>query len=198
MYRTGRQPNPNMDGNDKQVMVRLFLMVALPILWVVGIACKPEQEPKFGLEFNATRKQVGLPLINEKWEHTVIAGYASHPTLCKWGDDKLSKDQKNGYVKNVYYFTEPTKILYELDVYLRLDDKWVTPGDIDHTEDMTALYIRYYFRHYTPPDGGKPHAKGWECELKEKKHNFMNGYKSLTLAQADSVLRVWGVNRLDP
>lgn len=204
MYRTGRQPNPNMDmdRNGKQITIATLLLG----LWLGVTACRPEK-PAFGPEFNPTREKIGLPLIeaDAKPEHMFLNERPGEKFFI-WRKPNAGQHQSAGKgaeiargAKHIHYRAEPLEMLYEENVYGKPNDKWIMKNDIDKTEDFTRLKTRYYFTRYYEPNTGIHHPQGWECELNDREHHFTTGGPlKITLAQAGSVLRVWGVNRLNP
>lgn len=158
----------------KQIVVLIYVIVLFS-----GCA---KHGDKYGIEFNETRKQIGLSPLPENWKSREIFG-VPNPTK-EWSNPQ--KDSIPSYSKKV--------ISYNKDTILEEVNNYIGPNNIKTIDGgfKDLLSIRYSF-----VDKKKP----WKFTLLTSDNSLNDlGYESvclieITKQQADSVLISWDLRK---
>jgi len=178
----------DMVGNNYSPIIRktrlkrkLFLFFVFLILQ----GCK-YTPPKYGIEFNKTREEIGLPVLLENWDHkkTIEKGYSTWVNP-NYDREKPYYDRKPYYHEKTVVYNKDT-ILWEANTYIGLQ-KFTT---IDGTF-KEELNIKYYFVK------NEDNKIRWEYNLFTAIKSD-NGYYSMstiniTKEEADAILVSWGL-----
>jgi len=136
--------------------------------------------PRYGLEFNDVREEIGLPILPENWEH--------HKTLRETGSSKWTNpdydNEKPCHFKKTVVFNEDT-IIWESNQYLGQQKFNTIDGTI-----REELLITYHFIE------NEEHNIGWEYVLltgeKADDHLYYFVINNIAKEEADSILVLWG------
>lgn len=164
-----------MDGSSTGIKIVIGLLIFMS-------ACYSKQS-RYGQELNPYRQKIGLPLLPNDW------------TITKRGDD-FNGQQFETYVnpnrierEGALLFSKTVKhkdneLISERNEY-HAGEKYET---IDgHT--YTSLIITYYFKE--DRQGAKTYQPGWHISY----YSAEDQVTSLTIQEADSLLRTWGLSR---
>ncbi|MCU0322416.1 MAG: hypothetical protein MUE72_08365 [Chitinophagaceae bacterium] len=133
---------------------------------------KPNLIKDFGIEYNKTRNEIGLPLLDSLWR----ISYESDEMI-QWMPIK-SKDSLSFLLKRLIF---KNAILCREENIFNGKDTYTTPDG----KFIEKVYITYDFLN------SKPNSQ-WICEYYGLKKEFG---ERISRKQADSILRLWGVNK---
>jgi len=160
------------------------VLVALALLLVAFPGCK-RRVPRYGKEFNEQRAQRGIPVIPDSW-------YISGGVFKDWTGwvnpvfNKGQWDERGGIraSKGVWY--DGKQIVAEHDLYYSgRKYKCFDPDGGDDYEKMTVMYS------YVAEREGKP---AWTVRHDSSEQAAS---KELSVEEAQSMLRQWGVPQED-
>jgi hypothetical protein len=165
-----------MDGSRTGIKIVLSIFILIS-------ACSYNNRSKFGQELNSHRQKIGLPLLPADW------------TITKKGEDfngqqfetylnpnRIERKQPSLFSKTVKY--KGDELISERNEY-HTGQKYET---IDG-HSYISLIITYSFRE--DREGSKLYQPGWHISYYSADDQLMN----LTIQQADSLLRTWGLSR---
>ena len=176
-------------GTGSKFMINKYLQNwCLWILIVLIQSCMYSSDSKYGVDFNIEREKIGLPILNENWEHYKIHGAMAEG----WINTTKTKNIPHHLRKTVTY-NKDSIILREENLYIGHKEFVTIDGIV-----RECLYISYLFIEGEEPD------KCWSCTLWTAKmatdgmiSNFQGSYYPtdihITKTTADSILISWGL-----
>jgi hypothetical protein len=167
-------------NNKIAFIVLLFLLLLLLFRLLLYIF----ETSKYGMAFNEEREKIGLPLVKRNWRYSKINGFE---TLgCCWIIPTKEKDKP-------YYFNK--ELIYNRDSLIREVDRYLGTRKFETLDGsiQEALFITYYFadKQWKYVFRGEDKScqqyssRGYSC-----RHNY-----DLTKAEADSILKLWNIDR---
>jgi hypothetical protein len=171
-------------------MERKYLIIIM-IFGLFFTACFSGNKPHYGIEYNNFRKEMNLPVLEPTWK--VFRVGENFTTYKNPKSDSLSLLKIPHYAEKIieYYDCELTE---EIDGYIG-PRRFQTP-DGEQTEALTIVYV--YKLHPMISEN----RTGWhiyyysEAPIKTDMGTF-SSTDSLTLEQAEAILKLWGLKRLN-
>lgn len=155
----------------------LFIFFFCIVVVLLGCEHTP---PKYGIEFNNIREEIGLPVLLENWEHIKVFG----ETGSSWINPNYDKEKPYYFRKNVAFNKDA--ILWESNCYAGQQKFNTVDGTFEE-----LLYINYYFVK------NEHNNIGWEYLLFTATKSDSGSYHmeniNITKEVADSILVSWGL-----
>lgn len=179
-------------------MNKIYFVIAIGIAMVSCIFKTPKQQEelrifeenkkKFGLQFNEERIKRGVTPIKPDWQADLEPGgsfYWHNPTSPPLG--KAGHSLKLTIVGEEYWG--------EKDRYYGFNKYILNKQDPDSTRRRESITIFYFSKDIK--SGGKLYTKGFNCRLRSSDVTNKKLPDWITIEQADSILNVWGIDRLN-
>jgi hypothetical protein len=157
------------------------------ILFLLFVFSCDLPKPKYGVEWNEQRKKYGLPLLDSTWK--VVGVSEKHTSYENPKSDSLKKlliphhaYKRVNYDKNFNIWSEK--------------DEYYGDSAVSNPEGyfVNRVIISYIFKDTLG------YKKGWYCTVgnyNEIKTPFGTFKDDLTLEQAEAILKLWGLTRLN-
>ena len=159
----------------------MMMKKGIIILLVFLCACNDNGERKFGLDFNATRKQVGLPVLDKHWKISNTGKDYNGIKYIEWTNKSRSTNPR--LFKKSIRFTNDT-ILYEENQYIGKN----TYSTIDGTF-QEEIFVTFNF--VNDDSKGVHQNAGWEYVFINSKTFDNDTRQKISKIDCDSILASW-------
>ncbi len=166
-----------------------YIIIVLAVILLAG--CFEEYKPKYGVEYNDTRKKYHIPILENDWEvHSVGENYTHYKNPKSDSLKNLLIPHHSG--KSVVYYDGELK--KEVDVYIGKKRFNIIDGTIKETLSICYMYKLH------PLIAEK--KIGWNVnyyamEPIETELGTFCSIDSLTIEYAEAILKAWGIERLN-
>jgi hypothetical protein len=183
----------------------LIFFTTMMVVILLLSSCIHVHHDKFGKENNEERKKIGLPVIKDSWRRDASFLYPAPENTTLWFTDSRPKDMTDPYhaYKRLYYTGDT--LVAERDTYLNPNLKWFKSFQINNSVDTLertfknyhALDITYVYKPLrTKEKDFSAFKTGFIYEIQGIKDSFSD-VQTLTVKQADEILKGWNLKRLN-
>lgn len=152
------------------------------------ISSEPKYPARYGVEFNPTRKALGISLLKEDWTATYVSN-----TITAWGPLNGKKGESYHASKSICYYNGT--LGWEIDTFFGNKKYQTEDGTSYEYLTVSYYYISSKYNKNIPPTGYPEYnVVGFICDYTHLHENSFSEIRDLiTKSQADSILISWGL-----